>query len=247
MIKFLMVDVESVTSSVLRSEFPESDLEIIADMILESGGILKPLVLKRIGFERYEVVDGHLEYYAAVRAREKNPSEGEMVNALIISPESEEAILKQAATLRELESTDKSVKNTAETKKSESSRLANIESRLEKQINELRAEQAKERQNLEDKLKKIESQIPKKITPLEVFNTLSLSELALRLRSAGFTDKTAAKIAEALEKERKKKEFDSLNNVVERVKIKTGKRQIKGISSDKMVAIIDSWSRTLFI
>lgn len=67
-----MVDVESITSNVPRSNFLKSDLDLIADMILESRGILKPLVLKKTGFEKYEVVDGHFEYYAAVRAREKS-------------------------------------------------------------------------------------------------------------------------------------------------------------------------------
>lgn len=103
MTTFLMVDVESITSSIPRSNFLETDLDLIADMILESKGILKPLVLKKIGFEQYEVVDGHFEYYAAVRAREKNPSEGETVNSLIVSSVQEKAVLKQAAALKSLE------------------------------------------------------------------------------------------------------------------------------------------------
>jgi hypothetical protein len=247
MTTFLMVDVASVTSSVPRSNFVEADLDILADMILESGGILKPLVLKKIGFEKYEVIDGYFEYYAAVRAREKNPSEGEMVNALIISPEEEEAVLKQAATLRGSESVDKPVESTIETKNSESTRLVNVELRLEKQMNELRSEIAQERQIIDDKLKQIADQIPKQVPPLDVFNTLSLSELTLRLISAGFTNQTAAKVAESVEKERKKKQFVSLSDVVARIKVTSGKRQVKGITSEKMVGIVDSWSRLLFL
>lgn len=245
MTTFLMVDVESVTSSIPRSNFLETDLDLIADMILESRGILKPLVLKKTGFEKYEVVDGHFEYYAAVRAREKNSSEGEMVNALIVSPEKEEAVVKQAAALKSLESSNNQVKTSIEKMPSES-RLANIELRFEKQINEFRAELARDRQRLEDKLKEIESKTPKQIASLEVFNTLSQSELALRLISAGLTDKKAVQIAKIIENERKKKKFDSLIDVVARVKIKSGKREIKGISSDKMLAIINSWSQILF-
>jgi cellobiose-specific phosphotransferase system component IIB len=103
MTNFLMVEVESVTSNVPRSNFEEADLEIFAEMILETGGILKPLVLKKTGFERYEVVDGHFEYYAAVRAREKNPHKGEIVNAFIISSEKEEAVLNQVAVLKSVD------------------------------------------------------------------------------------------------------------------------------------------------
>lgn len=236
MIKFLMVDVQSVTSSVPRSNFPESDLDLLSDEILESGGILKPLVLKKTGFERYEVIDGHFEYYAAVRAREKNPSEGEMVNALIISHEKEEAVVKQAATLRGLESPDKPVETSTETKNSES-RLANIELRLEKQVNELRSELAQERQRVDDKLKQIESQVSKQITPVDAFNTLSPPELVLRLRSAGLTGKKADTIIQNIKSQRQKKEFESLIDVVKRV---------DGLSDKGMVTIIDSWSQILF-
>ncbi|MEH1803786.1 ParB N-terminal domain-containing protein [Nostoc sp.] len=247
MTKFLMVDVESVNSNVPRSEFSESDLNMIADMILNSGGIVKPLVLKKTGFEKYEVVNGHFEYHAAVRASEKNSIAGEMVNALVISPEKEEAILKQAAALRGVELSNQPINTITSTTNLESSRIANLELRLEKQLNDFRSEFAQERERVEDKLNKIQSQIPKKITPLDVFNTLSLSELILRLVNAGFSNQTATKVTESVEKERNKKPFVSLNDVVIRVKITSGKRQVKGITSDKMIAIIDSWSRTLFI
>lgn len=245
MTTFLMVDVESVTSSIPRSNFLETDLDLIADMILESRGILKPLVLKKTGFEKYKVIDGHFEYYAAVRAREKNPSEGEMVNALIVSPEEEKAVVKQAAALRSLESPEQPVEISTETTNSES-RLAKIELSLEKQVNALRSELAQERQRVDNNLEYIASQIPKQIAPLDVFNTLSPFELVRRLISAGISDKKAAHIAESVESERKNQKFDSLSDVVLRVKVKSGKKQVKGISSDKMVAIIDIWSRLSF-
>ncbi|NDJ25126.1 chromosome partitioning protein ParB [Nostoc sp. B(2019)] len=250
MTEFFMLDVSSITSSVSRSNFQEADLENLADMILESGGILKPLVLKKIGFEKYEVIDGHFEYYASVRAREKNPSEGEMVNSLIISSEKEEAVLKQAAVLRSAEPFDKSSTTLIKTNHSESNSTNSDFSLLEKQINNLRlelAQERQERQKLYDTIKLIESQIPKQVTPLDVFNSLSLVELTFRLRTAGFTDKKAVQVAESVDKERTKKRFESLKDVLARVKVATGKKQVKGISGEKMVDIVDSWSRILFI
>ncbi|RAM52098.1 MAG: chromosome partitioning protein ParB [Hapalosiphonaceae cyanobacterium JJU2] len=250
MTKFLMVDVASITSSLPRSNFQEADLDIMADMILESGGIIKPLVLEKIGFEKYEVIDGHFEYYAAVKAREKNPSEGEMVNALIITPEKQEAILKQAKVIQELENHNKlAEKNTVEA--TNISRSVINEFYFEKQINELRSELAQERQErhkLYDILNEIESQVPKQIPLLEAFNNLPLVELTFQLRTAGnFSDEKIAKIVESIEKERKKKKFMSLSDVIARVKITSGKKQIKGITSDKMVDIVDTWSRLLFL
>ncbi len=107
MANFLIVEVQSVTSNIPRSNFKEDDLDVLADTILESGGILKPLVLKKTGFEKYEVIDGHFEYYAAVRAREKNPHKGEIVNAFIISSEKEDAVLTQVEVLKAVESSEK--------------------------------------------------------------------------------------------------------------------------------------------
>ncbi|MBD2778583.1 chromosome partitioning protein ParB [Iningainema tapete] len=246
MINFSLVDVKSISSNVPRSNFAEADLDQLADMILESGGIIRPLVVKATGVENYTVIDGHLEYYAAVRAKEKNPRQGEMVNAFVISPKIEDTVAKQATALRSLESSDENtVKPPVGTGNLEP-RLANLELRYEKQINELKSEQVQERERLDDRLKQIESQIPKQIVPLAAFNTLSLTELTFRLKSAGFTNQTATKVAESVEKERKKKQFVSLSDVVERVKVTSGKRQVKGITSDKMVDIVDSWSRLLF-
>lgn len=102
----------------------------------------------------------------------------------------------------------------------------------------MRSELAQEKHKLDDKLKQIESQIPKQITPIEVFNTLSPSELMLRLRSAGVTGKISSNIIEAIQRERKKKNFESLRDVVSRV---------QGLSDNRMVTIIDSWSRMLFL
>lgn len=244
MITFSMVEIDNITSSVPRSNFTEADLEILADTILEAGGILKPLVLKKTGFEKYEVIDGHFEYFAAVRAKEKNSAKGEIVNCLIITPEKEKEVLQQIEVLAKSDVTKNLPKTTTDTTNLES-RLLNTELRFEKQINELKAEQAKDRQRLEDELRNIKNLIPKQITPLEVFNSLSLAELTLRLTSAGL-HKTAAQIAEIVEKERNKKKFESLSEVVERVKIRNGKKEVKGISSDKMISIIDIWSRTSF-
>jgi hypothetical protein len=246
MINFSLVDVNSITSDVPRSNFVESDLDSLAEMILKGGGIIRPLVVKPTGVETYTVVDGHFEYYGAVRAREKNPREAEMVNAFVISPKVEDLVVKQAVILKAVESYEKLVKPTPDETNLEP-RLTNLELRFEMQINELRSELAQERQRLDDKLKQIQGQIPKQIQPLEAFNTLSPSDLTRRLISAGFNNKTAVKVAESIEKERNKKQFVSLSDVVERVKVTSGKRQAKGITSDKMVDIVDSWSRLLFL
>lgn len=231
MILFALVDVKDITSNMTRSSFSEVDLERIAQMILDCEGIIRPLVLKVTGAESYTVVDGHFEYYAAVRAREKDPRKGEMVNAFVVSPKSENIVAKQAEALRTVESL---VSPPPEITNLES-RLANIELRFEKQINELRSEQAQERQRVEDKLKEIESRVPKPIEPLKTFNTLSQNELAIKLKRAKLPDKTADKIAKEIENARRKKnhEFEDLRDVL---------KSVKGLGEKTMLSILDNWS-----
>ncbi|MFM6455826.1 MAG: hypothetical protein ACKPH7_28915 [Planktothrix sp.] len=96
MIKFSLVDVSSIQSNVPRSNFSEEQIEQLADMILECEGVLNVILLTQIGINNYRVLAGDLEYYAALRAKEKNPRQGEMINAVIVQPQNQEVLLKQA-------------------------------------------------------------------------------------------------------------------------------------------------------
>ncbi|MEA5579900.1 chromosome partitioning protein ParB [Nodularia harveyana UHCC-0300] len=245
MIKFSLLDVKSITSDIPRSNFAEADLENLADMILESGGIIKPLVVKVTGVETYSVIEGHFEYYGAVRAKEKNPRKGEMVNACVISPKEEDSIIKQASAIKGIDYYDKPINLPSEISgiTKVELRLTNLELRVEKQINELKSELLQDRQSIDSKLKKIETETPKQIAPLEIFNNCEPSQLVLKLINAGFNQKAAEKVATSVDKESKNKKFDSLTDVIERVKIPSGKKQIRGITPEKMVVILDIWSR----
>lgn len=158
MTKFLIVELEGVTSRVPRYEFNEADLDTLADSILESGGILKPLVLKKIGFEKYEVIDGHFEYYAAVRAREKNPNRGEIVNAFIIPAEKEDAALNQVAFLKGLDSPEKIV---PPDEKNEIGKLLVQNKQIYAMLNQLISNPPTNTQkvNTDDRLKSLENKI----------------------------------------------------------------------------------------
>jgi hypothetical protein len=230
MLNFSLVDVKSITSDVPRSDFVEADIDNLADMILETGGIIRPLVVKMTGAESYTVVDGDFEYYAAVRSREKDPRKGEMVNAFIISPKSEQIVKKQAEAMGGFKVTgEKITSNTIEL------RLANLEGRLEKQINEFRSEQAQERQKLEDRFKQIESRNPQQVEALKLINTLNKDELAIRLHRSRISG--AEKIAKAIVDARKKKqkqEFEDYRDVV---------NSVKGLGEKTILTMIDDWSK----
>lgn len=239
MFDFYLVDVKNITSDVARSSFDESDLERLADLVLESKGIIKPLILKPIDVDEYTVIEGHFEYYVAVRAKEKNPRQGEMVNAFVISQKNEENISKQIEAFKEIQASNLGAKPNSKIRDTTdiNLRLTNIELRFEKQINEIRLEKAKEKEQLEAEIKQLADKTKKQLEPLKAFNTLSSSNLTFMLKSAGITGKTANSIIEIIQSQREKTAFTSLVDVVERV---------KGLSEKRILSIIDSLAHTLF-
>ncbi|MBD1900489.1 Rho termination factor N-terminal domain-containing protein [Trichocoleus sp. DQ-A3] len=99
-----LVGVKKINSNVPRSEFSEDELNQTAELILKAEGIINPPVIRRTSLESYEVVNGHFEYYAAVKAREIDPRKGEMIGAFIIESENEEVLMDQVKVLRNRES-----------------------------------------------------------------------------------------------------------------------------------------------
>lgn len=238
-----LVAVKKIQSTVLRSLFSEDKLELAAQLILESEGVINPIVVRRTSLKSFEVVDGDFEYYAATRAREIDPRKGEMIGVYIIEPENEETLLKQVQLFRE-----QNFRTSQETEFSSNSLetfLTNLELRFEKITSQL-FERVTEKQNLEAQVSELKKQINQNVEPLEVFNNLAIHQITLRLKSAGINENKAAKIAEVVESERRKEEFKSLNDVVNRVKLKRGKRLEKAISSEKMLDIINTWSNLSF-
>ncbi len=241
-----LVDIQDIYSQVNRSEFPEYKLEQLAQSILQSGGLIKPLVLKRTGVSSFDIIAGNFEYYAVLKAQEIDDNL-EMIRAFIIEPNQEEFIKNQLEALNS-NPTSVTVRDSAEPQISNfygiESRILNMESRqnnLESRLNEGFERQnlalEKMNQKLDQEIKDIKSQIPKQLEALEAFNCLSLSELAFRLKTANITGKTADKILQKIESERYKKPFESLGNIVQR---------IEGLGDKRMISILDTWSKIIF-
>lgn len=105
MIKCGFFDVKSIKSGTKKSDFAEADIERLADLILATDGLIRPLTIEQVGIEtgtgvvRYKVIEGHLEYYAAARAREKDPRKAGMVNAFEVTADIREFAIDQIALL----------------------------------------------------------------------------------------------------------------------------------------------------
>ncbi|MEE3717764.1 ParB/Srx family N-terminal domain-containing protein [Tumidithrix elongata RA019] len=138
-----LVAVKKITSSKSCSEFDSERIEKLAQEILKAEGIISPLILNRTSLESYEVVDGHFEYYAAVKAREIDPRKGEMISAYIIDSENSaisSAIKEQIELLRasatddlpQVDETAESVDRnlTAEILRSVVTKISNFETKI---------------------------------------------------------------------------------------------------------------------
>ncbi|MBO3461642.1 ParB/Srx family N-terminal domain-containing protein [Aetokthonos hydrillicola Thurmond2011] len=234
-----LVSVKKITCAAPLSMFQDEEVEQAAKLILESEGVINPIVVRRKDLQSYEVVDGAFEYYAALRAREIDPRKGETIGVFIIEPENEERLIKQVELFRKQKSdtSGKTVWNSDDIEMF----LKNLESRFDKITHQL-LEEATSKVRLENELENLKKKKPKNTKPLEIFNKLPKDQLASKLQNTGFSSKKASDIAEMVEIERLKEQFKSLNDVVERVKIPSGRKLVKGISPEKMLHIVDQWS-----
>ncbi|MEG3989270.1 ParB N-terminal domain-containing protein [Microcoleus sp. S28C3] len=229
-----LVAVKRITSTVPRSNFAEPDLEKLARLILESGGLINPIIVRRNGMDAYEIVDGDFEYYAAARAKEIDALKGETIGAFILEEENEELLLEQLEISRKTAITEnQSVSVVPQQSSSFEQRLTNIETRLENRINELKAEYTQEKQALIERVKEVESLIPKPVPLLSALNTQKESQLASNLKNAGIKSKT---IIDQIIKQRELEPFTSFENVVQR---------ITGLGEKTMIKVIDNWQRYL--
>lgn len=229
-----LVAVKRITSTVPRSNFAEPDLEKLARLILESGGLINPIIVRRNGMDAYEIVDGDFEYYAAARAKEIEPLKGETIGAFILEEENEELLLEQLEILRKTAIIDNPITNVVpQPSSSFEQRLTNIETRLENRINELKAEYTREKQALIERVKDVESRIPKPVPLLEALNTQDKVKLAINLKNAGIASQT---MRENIITQRDLEPFTSFEDVVQR---------IKGLGDKTMIKVIDNWQRYL--
>ncbi|NJL89167.1 MAG: ParB N-terminal domain-containing protein [Coleofasciculaceae cyanobacterium SM2_1_6] len=97
-----LIAVKRINSSTARSSFSADEIEQVANLIVNAEGIINPIILRQHSLESYEVVDGHFEYHAAVRAKEISLLKGETVQAIILEPENEEILLEQVSILRRI-------------------------------------------------------------------------------------------------------------------------------------------------
>lgn len=227
MVEFGRVDVKEVTSDVPRAKFSEERIQQLADSILESGGVVRPLVLKQLGIDRYALLDGHLEYYASVRAREIDPRRGEMVNAFIIaSKEDEKGVIEQIQILG---------KTANPLPPEEINSLSHWITSFEQRLSELRETSFQNQRDYDYRLRQIEAMVGTKDRGdlLNALNTLEEQELVAELLKCGIESKKV----EAIYAARQKKENHRFSSYQDLIK------STKGLGEKGFVRLLDYWKR----
>ncbi|MBP0009880.1 ParB N-terminal domain-containing protein [Roseofilum sp. Belize Diploria] len=232
MSEYYLVDVKSIKSKVARSQFSETDLETLAQSIVNSGGLLAPLLLKRTGAESYEILAGDREYYAAVRAKEINPRAAEMVNAFVVPQKLQEAALEQVSALHPQPTQVVKTASEAVSTGAVEQRLNNLESRFDATLQEMKQTHQQAIKDLQQQINGLQEQIPAKIEPLELLNHANSVELLEKLAIANIRAKTADKIIKGIEKARKQSPFQSFSDAINR---------IEGLGIQRMITLLDAW------
>lgn len=93
------LDIDTITTQ-RGGAYSEQAVNRMAESILETGGNIRPIVVRRTSPVDFEIIRGNLEYLAAKRAAEIDP-QFTGVRAYIVDPKNEAAILRQLDILDE--------------------------------------------------------------------------------------------------------------------------------------------------
>jgi hypothetical protein len=93
------LDTIAVPISITNAQFPPSQIECLANLFLKAGDTISPILLRKISPIAFEVLEGHFEYYAALKAQEIN-DQFTAIRAYVVPPDLESTILEQYNFLR---------------------------------------------------------------------------------------------------------------------------------------------------
>ncbi len=84
-------------------QFNTQAIEEAAQLIVQTNGVITPIIVSRVGTEHYHLVHGYFEYYAALRAKEIDSMVGESIDAYIIEDNNKTLIEKQIEVFKKRE------------------------------------------------------------------------------------------------------------------------------------------------
>ncbi len=241
-IRVVIVDLESIQPP----KYPagsESSIETLANTIVNLRGLLHLPVLYSLGIEEYELISGHAEFYAYLKAREFDDSLPDRLTVLVADKKNEADIQKQLQTVAPESKFSVGNASPLSSEVSKAIDFSNLEAKLER----LFSSQQKSIESLQNNLmNKIDSSLPEPLPILVAFNRVLEPpiEAQILIKLTDFVGKTKAlKICSQLKAAKEQREiFTSLINLQKKlVTINKKGKQSKLIGPDKMLEILDRW------
>lgn len=136
------IDLDTIAPPEL-SQFSVNQIEQLANLFLQAGDTVRPILLRKISPISFQILEGHFEYYAAMKAQEID-DQFTAIRAYVVPPDRESAILAQYHFLRSLSASapiEKSTQpdldqlETAIANRLEQKLAATLEQLVEKRIN----------------------------------------------------------------------------------------------------------------
>jgi hypothetical protein len=111
------------------SQFQSNQIEHLANLFLQAGGTVKPILLRRVSPISFEILEGYFEYFAALKAQEID-DQFTAIRAYVVPTELESTILEQYNFLRSLASSSSTEITSSPTSKAEQQDLAQMENTI---------------------------------------------------------------------------------------------------------------------
>ena len=197
-----IIDIDSiqVKDSLFAHEHNATKIEALANTIIDLGGLVNIPVVQQINLEDYELISGHLEYYAYLKAIQLNSKLPDRLTVFISNKKNEAAINKQLEILETIENTQKDTSVTAVANSSEIDlQIKNLQSSINHNNEVLSAKMEELKTEL---FAEFENKLPKPIPILDAFNRILEPEISLKVkRKLQFMGPTKAnKIVSEVEK-----------------------------------------------
>jgi len=94
------IDLDTITPpATSNSQFPDQQVENLANLFLKAGDTVSPILVRKVSPIAFEILEGHFEYYAAIKAQEID-EQFTAIRAYVVPPDLESTILEQYKFLR---------------------------------------------------------------------------------------------------------------------------------------------------
>ncbi len=226
-----IVDLDSihVKNSPFQPQSKPIEIEALARTVIELGGLINIPIVQLSGIEEYDLVSGHLEYFAYLKALELSPALPDRLTVFIADRKNETSIHSQLDILSQIKTP-----STTGTTGSDDLRMNNLELRISQGFQELSAAIS---QLKVDILLAIDAKLPQPIQPIDSFNRILEPEIAhmVQRKMEFLGAKKAQKIVSQLQANKPSQDFKSPRDVLAVLS--------KGsLSKDKLWEVIDRWN-----